>query len=77
MLSLATRFADDIISNWSKYSAETAFYSLVYDESQNVLANRLCRSQSTINNRIATAKLDLIKAYILHVKEYVRWELRP
>jgi len=75
-LSLVTRFADDIISNWSRYSAETAFYSLVYDESQNALAKRLERSQSTINDRIAAARLELIREYILHVEEYVRWETR-
>lgn len=75
-LSLVTRFADDIVSNWSRYSAETAFYSLVYDESQSVLAKRLGKSQSTINERISTAKLELIKAYIQHVKDYVNWETR-
>ncbi len=73
-LSLVTRFVDDIISNWSKYSAETAFYSLVYNESQSVLAKRLGKSQSTINDRIATAKLELVKAYVQHVKEYISWE---
>ena len=75
-LSLVTRFADDIISSWSRYSAETAFYSLVYDESQNALAKRLERSQSTINDRIAAAKLELIREYILHVRDYIRWETR-
>lgn len=75
-LALVTRFADDIISNWSQYSAETAFYSLVYNESQSVLAQRLGRSQSTINDRIATAKLELIRAYIRHVSDYIRWETR-
>ena len=75
-LSLVTRFADDIVSNWSRYSAETAFYSLVYNESQSVLAERLGKSQSTINERMATAKLDLIRAYIQHVKECVRWGTR-
>lgn len=75
-LSLVTRFADDIISNWSQYSAETAFYSLVYNESQSVLAKRLGKSQSTINTRISTARLDLINAYIEHVAEYVRWATR-
>ena len=73
-LSLVTRFADEIISNWSQYSAETAFYNLVYNESQSVLAKRLGKSQPTINNRIATAKLELVKAYIQHVKEYISWE---
>ena len=75
-LSLVTRFVDDIISNWSRYSAETAFYNLVYNESQSVLAERLGKSQSTINNRIATAKLELVKAYIQHVKEYISYETR-
>ncbi len=75
-LSLVTRIVDDIISNWSKYSAETAFYSLVYNESQSVLAKRLGKSQSTINDRIATAKLELVKAYVQHVKEYISWETR-
>ena len=75
-LSLVTRFADDVISNWSGYSAETAFYSLAYNESQSVLAERLGKSQSTINGRISTARLELIKAYIQHVRDYVRWETR-
>jgi len=75
-LSLVTRFADDIISSWSRYSAETAFYGLVYNESQNVLAKRLGKSQPTINERISTAKLELIRAYIQHVNDYVRWETR-
>jgi hypothetical protein len=74
MISLNTRFVDDIISRWSKYSAETAYYSLLYNESQSVLAARLEKSQPTINHRIATAKLDLIKAYILHVKEHIQCE---
>ncbi len=75
-LSLVTRFADDIISNWSGYSAETAFYSLAYKESQSVLAARLGKSQSTINGRISTARLELINAYIQHVRDYVRWETK-
>lgn len=75
-LSLVTRFADDIISNWSRYSAETAFYSLVYNESQSVLAKRLGKTQSTINDRISTAKLELVRAYIQHVNECISREAR-
>ena len=70
-LALVTRFADDIISNWSPYSAETAFYSLLYNELQTALANRLGKRQSTINERMATAKLELIRAYIRHVEDYI------
>lgn len=75
-LSLVTRFADSVISDWSSYSAETAYYSLVYNESQTVLAKRLKKSQPTINTRIATAKLDLIRSYVEHVRDYIAWETR-
>ena len=75
-LGLTTKFADNIISNWSKISAETAYYQLVYKESQTLLAKRLGKSQSTINHRMATAKLKLINAYIQHVKEHINWELQ-
>ena len=75
-LGLITQFADNIISNWSKISAETAYYELVYKESQTLLAKRLGKSQSTINHRMATAKLDLINAYIQYVKEHINWELQ-
>ena len=75
-LSLVTRFADDLISHWSRYSAETAFLSLVYNESQSVLAERLGKRQSTINGRIATARLELIRAYVEHVMEYIHWEMQ-
>jgi hypothetical protein len=75
-LSLVTRFADDIISNWSHYSGETAFCSLLYNETQSAMAKRLGKSQSTINERIGTARLDLINAYIQHVRDYIRQEIR-
>lgn len=75
-LALLTRFADDIVSNWTGYSAETAFYSLLYNESQSAMAKRLGKSQSTINNRMATAKLDLVRAYIQHVTEQIEWRTR-
>lgn len=75
-LGLVTRFADNIISNWSGYSAEVAYYSLVYKERQIALADRMGKGQSTINGRISTAKLELIDAYIQYVKEQVGWGLR-
>ena len=68
-LSLLTRLVDDIICHWSHYSAEVAYYSLLYNESQLLLAKRLGRSQPTIHTRLATAKLELIRAYIEYTRE--------
>ena len=76
-LALATRLVDDIISHWSHYSAQVAYLSLLYNESQLVLAKRLGRSQPTIHTRLATAKLELIRAYIDYTSELLSsaWKL--
>ncbi|MDJ0806488.1 MAG: hypothetical protein QNJ78_06605 [Gammaproteobacteria bacterium] len=68
-LSLLTRMADDIITHWSHYSGEVAYFSLLYNESQQALAKRLGRSQPTINTRLVTAKLALIRAYVDYTDE--------
>ncbi len=70
---LITKFADNIISNWSSYSAEVAYYRLMYKESQVGLAKRMGKGQSTINTRISTAKLELIEEYIDYIKEIIMW----
>jgi hypothetical protein len=68
-LSLVTRLVDDIISHWSHYSAQVAYLSLLYNESQQALARRLGRSQPTIHTRLATAKMELVRAYIDYTSE--------
>lgn len=71
-LDLITRFADDIISNWSHYSAEAVFWALYESESQDEIARLLGRSQPTVHTRLKTAKYKLLKAYIERVHEIVR-----
>lgn len=66
-LTLLTRFADDIISGWSRYSAEVAYHSLLHEESQQSLARRLGRAQPTINRRLAAARWPLIRDYIAFI----------
>ena len=73
-LALLTRFADDIISNWSHYSAEIAYYRLLLDESQSELGKLLGRKQPTIHARLATARMKLIEAYIQRVREVLEQE---
>jgi hypothetical protein len=73
-LSLVTRLVDDIISHWSHYSAQVAYLSLLYNESQQALAKRLGRSQPTIHTRLATAKMELVRAYIEYTSEILSSE---
>jgi len=73
-LSLLTRLVDDIISHWSHYSAQVAYYSLLYNESQQALAEWLGRSQPTIHKRLATAKLELVREYIEYTGEILAQE---
>lgn len=66
-LALLTRFADDILSHWSHFSAEVVALSLLHGESQQALAQRLERTQPTINRRLARARWPLIRDYLAHV----------
>ncbi|MBZ9556625.1 MULTISPECIES: hypothetical protein [unclassified Modicisalibacter] len=68
-LTLLTRFADDIIGGWSRYSAEVAYHSLLHEESQQSLARRLGRAQPTINRRLAAARWPLIRDYIAFIDQ--------
>ncbi|SHF62814.1 hypothetical protein SAMN02745148_03140 [Modicisalibacter ilicicola DSM 19980] len=65
-LTLVTRFADDILSHWSRFSAEVVSLSLLHDESQQALARRLGRAQPTINRRLAAARWPLIRDYLAY-----------
>jgi DNA-directed RNA polymerase specialized sigma24 family protein len=73
-LALLTRLVDDIISHWSHYSAQVAYLSLLYNESQQALATRLGRSQPTIHTRLSTAKMELVRAYISFTSEILTSE---
>ncbi|WP_227368466.1 SatD family protein [Halomonas sp. M20] len=65
-LALMTRFVDDILSHWSRFSAEVVSLSLLHDESQQALAQRLGRAQPTINRRLAVARWPLIRDYLAY-----------
>lgn len=66
--ALLTRFADDIITHWSRYSAEVVALSLQHAESQQALARRLGRAQPTVNRRLAAARWPLIRDYLAHIR---------
>ncbi len=71
-LDLITRFADDIICNWSHYSAEVVFWALYETDSQNEIAKLIERSQPTVHARLRTAKYKLLNAYIHRANEIIR-----
>ncbi len=72
-LALLTRFTDEIISNWSHYSAELAFYYLFTEMSQLEIGKKLLGlTQPTIHGRISTAKLKLTDLYIEKVQDVLK-----
>ncbi|GHA89124.1 hypothetical protein [Modicisalibacter luteus] len=68
-LALLTRFADDVVSHWSRFSAEVVSLSLLYQESQQQLAKRLGRAQPTINRRLVAARWPLIRDYLEYMQK--------
>lgn len=68
-LTLMTRFVDDILTHWSRFSAEVVSLSLLREESQQALAQRLGRAQPTINRRLAVARWPLIRDYLSYMQQ--------
>lgn len=67
-LVLLTRFADDLIDGWSRYSAEAVGLLLRHGESQQALAERLGISQPAVHKRLRTARWALLDAYLRHTR---------
>lgn len=55
------RFADDIISNWSEVSADTACYHWFGNYNQEQLAEQLGISQPAVNKRLHAARIPLLE----------------
>ncbi len=66
-LELLTRFADNLVSSWSHYSAEVVYEQLLWNGTQKELAKKLGRSQPTIHKRLVRAHFELIMDFIDHV----------
>ena len=63
-LQVSTAFADDIISNWSRYQAETMMASIGDNLKQKEIAIRFQKTPQAINKTLSLAKDNLIKLYI-------------
>ncbi len=67
--ALMTRFVDDLIESWSRYSAEIVYLRLLHAESQSALGERLGIRQPSVHKRLRTARWPLIEAYLEHMQE--------
>lgn len=63
-LQVSTAFADEIISNWSRYQAETIIASIGDNLKQKEIAIRFQKTPQAINKTLSLAKDNLIKLYI-------------
>lgn len=70
-LDLVTRFADDIISGWTKKQAKVFYHSLVFPNSQKKLAEELGMTYQNFNYHWGAAKGQLILDYINYYKSFV------
>jgi DNA-directed RNA polymerase specialized sigma24 family protein len=66
-LALLTRFVDDLVDGWSRYSAETVYLSLWHEESQQALAKRLGISQPSVHKRLRAARWALLDDYLRYL----------
>ncbi|HSP58173.1 MAG TPA: hypothetical protein VLO12_07730, partial [Halomonas sp.] len=59
-LSLVTRFVDDLIDGWSRYSAEIVALSLQQKVTQQALAEQLGIRQPSVHKRLRAARWALL-----------------
>ncbi len=59
-LSLVTRFIDDLVDGWSRYSAEIVALSLQQTVTQQALAERLGIRQPSVHKRLRAARWALL-----------------
>ncbi|WP_148254756.1 hypothetical protein [Aidingimonas lacisalsi] len=68
-LALLTRFADDMIDDWSAHSAETVLLTLQHQESQQALAERIGISQPGVHKRLRRARWPLLSDYLAFMEQ--------
>ncbi|GGX80864.1 hypothetical protein GCM10007160_05090 [Litchfieldella qijiaojingensis] len=73
-LTLLTRFVDELIDGWSRYSAEVVYLSLCHDESQQELAKRLGISQPSVHKRLRAARWPLLAEYLAYMHQRLKEE---
>jgi hypothetical protein len=55
-MTLLVRYVDELINDWSRYSAEIAFLKLWHDEPQQAMAERLGIRQPSVHKRLGAAR---------------------
>lgn len=75
-LDLLTRFVDDLMDGWSRYSAEAVYLTLWHDESQQALAERLGISQPGMHKRLRAARWPLLADYLAYISQRLKDDTR-
>ncbi|GHC20901.1 helix-turn-helix domain-containing protein [Aidingimonas halophila] len=68
-LVLLTRFADEMIDDWSPHSAETVLLTLQHNESQQAMAKRIGISQPGVHKRLRRARWPLLSDYLAFMEQ--------
>jgi hypothetical protein len=68
-LTLLTRYLDDLIEGWSRYSGEVVTLQLRAPSSQQDLAERLGIRQPSVHKRLRAARWDLLADTLAHFRQ--------
>lgn len=75
--TLLIRFMDDLIDDWSRYSAEIVILSLEQATTQQALAERLGIRQPSVHKRLRSARWELLNDTLTCFALYLAKEPRP
>lgn len=75
-LQVSTKFADDIISNWTPLQAHLVYLSLINDETQKEIAKKEKKTPQAISKTLNMAKENLIKIYIERFENLIHNQLQ-
>ena len=68
-LGLLTRYLDDLVASWSRYSAEVVRLSLESNASQQAMADQLGIRQPSVHKRLRAARWPLLADTLAYLRE--------
>ncbi len=68
-LALLTRYLDDMVASWSRYSAEVVRLSLASETSQQAMADHLGIKQPSVHKRLRAARWPLLADTLAYLSE--------
>ncbi|EWH03822.1 hypothetical protein [Halomonas sp. BC04] len=68
-LALLTRYLDDMVASWSRYSAEVVRLSMASETSQQAMADHLGIKQPSVHKRLRAARWPLLADTLAYLSE--------